>query len=250
MKISKNSNNDFVSFFYLVDIILKKKILFISIIVFPLFFGYLYLQNIPQNLGLKIFFNIELLKYKDRSRCKFESSINEVCIYQNYLNELLIHTDFREIFDIEIGKDHYLFKSDNLNSLNSIIKIIDQENEKITNKYKNELKLFLDIYNKTKAINLIKERTIINEGELIINNNEGELTINNSLGRMPEDEYIYKKNQFDFINEGRKIFEFSSSKLIKYPKISNGLVFFSLIFFPMFSLSFLIFLDYLKRRLE
>ena len=250
MKISKNSNNDFVSFFYLVDIILKKKILFISIIVFPLFFEYLYLQNKPQNLGLKIFFNIELLKYKDRSRCKFESSVNEVCIFQNYLNELLIHTDFREIFDIEIGKDYYLFKSDNLNSLNSIIKIIDQENEKITNKYKNELKLFLDIYNKTKAINLIKERTIINEGELIINNNEGELTIHNSLGRMPEDEYIYKKNQFDFINEGRKIFEFSSSKLIKYPKISNGLVFFSLIFFPMFSLSFLIFLDYLKRRLE
>ena len=130
MKISKNSNNDFVSFFYLVDIILKKKILFISIIVFPLFFEYLYLQNKPQNLGLKIFFNIELLKYKDRSRCEFESSVNEVCIFQNYLNELLIHTDFREIFDIEIGKDYYLFKSDNLNSLNSIIKLLIKKMKK------------------------------------------------------------------------------------------------------------------------
>lgn len=245
-----NSNKDFISVFYVFDLILKKKILFFSLILIPMFFGYIFHNNMPNSYGMKFFFKIELLNYEDRRRCLFESSVNEICIYQDYINKLIIDSPIRNAFGLEIGKDHYIFKSNNIDSLSSVEKIINEENQRLTLEVKNKIDKFLKTYNEIKALILIKEKIITNEGAIVINSNEGELTINNNLGRLDENEYIYKKNLMQSINEGEFVFNFSKATLVKYPKISDALIFFFIMFLPIFSVVILIILDYMKRRLE
>jgi hypothetical protein len=250
MKNIDYSNKDFISVFYILNLILNKKILFFSLILIPMFSGYVYYNNLPNSYGMKYFFNIEILKYEDRRRCLFESNINEVCIYQDYINELIIESPIRNNFELEIGKDHFIFKSNDIDSLNSIEKTLNEENQRLTLKYKDQIDKFIQSYDEVKAKNLIKEKIITNDGEIIINNNEGELIINNNLGRLEEKEYIYKKNLIENINEGKFVFNFSESSLLRYPKISDALVYFFVMFLPIFSIIFLITLDYMKRRLE
>ena len=249
MKNIDYSNKDFISVFYLLNLILNKKILFFSLILIPMFFGYIYYNNLPNSYGMKYFFNIEILKYEDRRRCLFESNINEICIYQGYINELLLESPIRNSFELEIGKDHFIFKSNDIDSFNSIEKILNEANQRLTLKFKDQMDKFIRSFDEGKLIKLIKEKILIYEEKTIINLHGGELTINKNLG-LDEREYIYIKNLIENINEGKFVFNFSDGTLLKYPKISDALVYFFVMFLPIFSLIFLITLDYMKRKLE
>lgn len=208
--------------------------------IIPLTLGYLYYKSLPQTYGMKFFFNINIIKFEDRSKCKFESSINEVCIFQMYLNELILDTKIRDFSNLEIGKDYFVFKSEKIDLLNSIEKILIDENQKMSfryNEYLNKfIKHYIDLKNDSKNNDL--ELSANNVSELIINN------------RYDEGEFLYKKILNDKIKDGELFFKFSQGKLLKYPNLSDSLIFFSIIFLPLFSITILICLDYIKRKFK